>query len=382
MTILENTMSEVLLSDKDIIEKLTIRNYELEEINNNLNIFLDKYKIDSLDTIGVLLDEFQDFINKYGFENIKDLENYIEKKKNIINTYEKLFNEKNKKINLLEMKLYKINYSVKMEDYNEEILYQKGDKEIFFNIKYNINNIKSISNFPRDIKHYGNNNKFITYNNYELFPKSIKNINSINTNLYKEEKIINLPTPSISNESINSIISKKEDIKPKRIRARKPNLRDKNYEIKERLPITVFKNIKNNLVYKTIAAETSFRIKIAHEIAELTKRESNEINYNEIIDYIISQSNIKLDGKSKTRLRRKYQRSWEIYDIYGEKLNVLKFSIYVFSEIDDEDYKQWKIYLSEIIDTLPKQCNYIYRKGNKKGDICGIHDCKDHKYKS
>jgi hypothetical protein len=213
------------------------------------------------------------------------------------------------------------------------------------------------------------------------FKNEIESKKIINFNNKKYKKFMLLSFLYSNKNIVGNILNnyrKKETQKVKRKRAKKPNLRDKTYKIKERLPITIFKNIKNNLVYKTIAAETSLRIKLAHEIAELTKRNSEMINYKEIIDYIISQSDTKLDSKSITRLRRKYERSWDIYDIYGEKLNTLKFSIYVFSEIDDEDYKKWKLYLAEIINGLPKQCNYIFRKGDNKGNICGIYDCPTH----
>lgn len=208
---------------------------------------------------------------------------------------------------------------------------------------------------------------------HNLQNKEINIDNNINEN--KENIFSQTPTPSKSDETVNSAKSS-EKVKKRRM-AKLPNIRDKSVFIGKRIPINVLKNIDNNIVYKTIAAETSLRIKLAHEIAELTKRDTNIINYKEIIDYIVSQSD-DLDGKAITRLRRKYQRSWDIYDIYGEKLNVLKFSMSQFSEMDDEDYKQWKLYLSEIINTLPKQCNYIYRKGDNKGNICEIYDCKQH----
>lgn len=335
----------------------------------------------------------------------KDIPNFekIIKEKNIIiknleeenlllKTKNKLLEEIIKKNNLSNdiPTTYNISNPINIENKRKSIYYDS--KEEIYDKDNSLNNTNIFIHTPPDSPEKNKKDFFKEKQTYYEFKNDIEGegiplrskntkiiINNFDNNKYKRFMLLSFICSNKNIvENILNKYRKKETQKVKRKRAKKPNLRDKTYEIKERLPITIFKNIKNNLVYKTIAAETSLRLKLAHEIAELTKRNSEMINYKEIIDYIISQSGTKLDSKSITRLRRKYERSWDIYDIYGEKLNTLKFSIYVFSEIDDEDYKKWKLYLAEIINGLPKQCNYIFRKGDNKGNICGIYDCPTH----
>lgn len=191
---------------------------------------------------------------------------------------------------------------------------------------------------------------------------------------YNENKFSNNTEPLKSDEKIN-FQNLQENVTVKGGSKRD----NKTLFILDRFPITIYKDINNNEVYKLIAAESALKVKYRHEIAEKSKKDKDSINTKEIIDYIINHSDKKINKKEITRLRRKFQRCYDLYDLYGEKLNTLHFSIYNIGYMQPNDWDLWLKELDNIIKKLPKNCNYIYRKGDKKGEVCGIYDCKDHK---
>lgn len=346
-TNISKEMEETILNDENQLKELYNKIEYLEKSLNNKDI-----TIKNLNEEILLLKNknkcLKEIIEKNSFSYTDINDNSINKRKSIYYDTAEIIDR---------------NINTYKEYVNKENIINEG------------NNLKTDENFEFTFHSPNVENKRSINNETD------KKIINFNNNKYKRFMLLSfLYTNKNKVKNILNDYRKKQTKKVNRKMAKLPNIRDKTVFIGERVPIKVLKNINNNLVFKTIAAETSLRIKLAHEISELTKRDTNIINYKEIIDYIISQSDC-LDGKAITRLRRKYQRSWDIYDIYGEKLNILKFSISAFSEMDDEDYKKWKLYLADIINELPKQCNYIFRKGDNKGNICNEIDCIQHNCK-
>jgi hypothetical protein len=298
--------------------------------------------------------------NEYGYKNkIKKLENEVQKYNDSIKNCDKVNIEEEvnkalkeeKKINEKNMEYYRNNNKKQIQEIKEltDKLNNKEKVVIDLGIK---------SNIPEEDK----------YERYENItpPPTPDNKNIKKSKFSKIDESIN----SIEKDlNISAEINKKD-----RNYSRKS---DKNLQINERFPIKIFKGIGNNFVYQLVAAETSLKIKYKHEIACATKNDKDNINVNEILDYIKSQKDI--SSQEQTRLRRKFIRCYKLYEKYGEKLNTLNFSLYNIGYMTDKEYILWLQYLENVINELPKKCNYIYRKGDRKGQICETFDCQQHK---
>lgn len=228
MTILENTMAEVLLSDKDIIEKIT---KEKDEILEKYVVLQSKQnKIEHiLESLGVE-DNFDEFINFISFlyNNKNEFLEFLNIKKN---------NKEINNNNIEEDKKY-----ISLKNKNKEM--QEQIKEL--NIKLsNLSNNENKNIYPS----VDDEIKKALSNQRKDFDEKVENINKAHKEEIDSIKIRyentnqNIPTPSSSTEKIN-----------------------KNDELKNILPlpnnineVVYYRHTKNNYSYFKIEGKKYLR---------------------------------------------------------------------------------------------------------------------------
>lgn len=116
-----------------------------------------------------------------------------------------------------------------------------------------------------------------------------------------------------------------------------------------------FKNYKNikldlkkkkyNIIYKNNCYNNFYKhIKIeVLNIYEIKKKISSKANLNNILEYIFKNDNY--NRKQKTRLKNRLYRSLYLYEMYGNKLKNIDFSI---SRLTDMSKKDWIVWIKEL----------------------------------
>lgn len=344
-------MSEVLLSDKEIIEKLTKEKHELEKnIQQITNLLYSK-----------------------GFNNLDELIDFIDKNKRVEKKINKIINIKED-----------ISNFIGVIGNNDIFTYQciLNGGHIYFNVK--LENIKSISNFSYIIEHNGFKNKLLTYDGYKLFPKDNKNIlekeyiklkkeleqivlekeeykNKLEE-MYKKEKI--LLTPSSSSDNKNNLEKSKNKFD------------NKNLSILERCNLKVYNydNLECNNNELNILNYISSENKILIRFNSIIAEKVNENLWKKLYYFKVKNKELVDYPNNKKRFKYKYIRCKELYDKYGENLKRFSMSIYYLGILTQNE---WNLFLSEFDklyhDTFKdmEACQYKYND-NK---ICGIYDC-------
>lgn len=331
----------------------------------------------------------------------KDIENKILKEENEaykiqIETFKKLFNDKNKENDnreesdkLLNFDKYKkyINNKDNIEKINEEYKKNNGPQLLDFNKMKKVLNNEIDENIS--IQSSDDNLEKIKSD------KIIKELN-IKENLSNESKNID-DVNIFSNNICPNIDTNKNDEKENTSdshlgenNVKKFNKKDnKNIPILERFPINVYETIdlkftekiQNNKeikeLFDLIRYENNYKIKYQYEIAVLHNKYENDITIDDIIEFKIKNEGLK--SSEKTRLKRKIERCKYLYEKYQNNLSRVGFQLYHIGYMNKKEWKLWIEELEKIMDKMePIPCQYIWKKGDKKGSECGMINCKNH----
>lgn len=348
----------------DIIEK---QKKEIEYLNNELSILRgEKYCYENkIKKLEKQLEGYNEHIKICDKINIDEKVNEALKEQEKINKkniefYKNAYQRQIKEIKELNSKIesYVNNEGSeytdlinKINDLNEEIIELK-----------NINNQYKQSENEIDIDSIKNKlQKEFQAQIEELKLKHIKEINEL--------KNVNIPTPSTS-----------DDIKLKNVLPIGDIRSNDKLDILTRYPIKQYNinEIGGNEIKALIAAENSFKIKYQYQIAKKLNKNIDSITMDEIIDFKIKQEN--LNPKDKYKLKRKIERCYYLYNKYGDKLNILKFSLRNVSYMNTKDWELWLEELDKIIQNIPENCQYVFKKGARKDQKCGVLNCKDKRH--
>lgn len=171
---------------------------------------------------------------------------------------------------------------------------------------------------------------------------------------------------------------------------------DKSLDILSRYPFKQYifddKLNENDILkelYEFATMEETFRtkyqsdlyIKMEH-INEKYLLDINKIKINDIVEFRLKAEGKPVNDDSKLRLRRKIERSKELYQEHKNRLSKFKFYISHLSRMSDTEWNQWKLAVRNIINTnlgpiTEEKCSYIFKKGKNKGKICGIANCNN-----
>lgn len=211
---------------------------------------------------------------------------------------------------------------------------------------------------------------------YLRIKAELNKLKSENENYYK------LQNKSLY-ETINSL-NKIEVINKQKIKSNKNE--NKNINILNKYPIIIYKDINESNIKKMVACECSYSIKYQYEISK-TIEKIKDITLDETIEYIINQEN--LSSSKKTKLKYRLERCKFLYETYGDKLNNIKINISNLEHISKKEWILWANELNNIIKELYPDdnvkdiehnfCKYVYKKGNKKDNICNKINCKRHR---
>lgn len=272
----------------------------------------------------------------------------------------------------------------------------------------------------KEIESLNENNKLIKQQN-EILKGIIKNhnIKELDINLVETTTINNIkenikqdiPSPPISPENVrNNIFNENVDISKENIKnnetvnvekvdenkhkqtlLKQYNIKngesdshqtDKlnmNEFVRKKYPIKKYTDIGESEIKKLIAAEVLFKIRYQNKIAFMANDNTEHINMEEVINYIVKQENL---SKEKAKcLRYKLKRCKKLYDTLGDKLSIFKFHMSWIENMPEEKWKLWCKYLEEevyeVYGDLPI-CKYIFLKGNNKGMKCNKVNCNNH----
>jgi vacuolar-type H+-ATPase subunit I/STV1 len=333
MTILENTMSEVINEYKKTIETLTNRVSELEENQNYVQKMLDSIYVketygEFVDFLNILYKYKEDFLE---FVKIKDnstkdsIKNVVNEEKDIENnTLRNELDLLKKKQNDKEQELYdNIREEIK-DEYIDEIDRLKYEKD---NISINNDNkidelIKQINNLTNSLEN--SNNKIIEIQ--DVHKKDLESLKSEYENKLTKnnKKEVPLPTPSNSNENRSKFC------------------------ISDYCGIKSYNEVDHD-VKKDIMKELLVSIKMYSDIYVKIK---DMPDTNKIIDWLIKNRHIKyFDKIDKNRYRviNKYKRSYILYKKFEDDLQYVYFSFSKMTRIADKYWDEWMIILSSKI---------------------------------
>lgn len=169
-------------------------------------------------------------------------------------------------------------------------------------------------------------------------------------------------------------------------KTRNEKMKDKTKDIMDRYPVKIFKDVDNEIL-QFVASEDAFIIKFQYDICRKVEKNIKDITYNDIFDFKVKHGELKNTNREKTRFKNKLRRCRYLYNIYKEKLSNFKISLYYLSAMSEED---WKIWINEfhklIMDIYPdfeieeneeNICKYVFKSGNRKGELCGKYECEN-----
>lgn len=204
------------------------------------------------------------------------------------------------------------------EEIEEAIVYKNNNVNIEDNPLYKElkNNFNQINKEVKEMK--------------EKHEKHIDDIKSEYENIIKKiksKKEVPLPTPNnssdkseISNSVQNKIILK--------------------------CPIYIYNN-NDNEWKKFISNETKYKTVFNKDFKDIIDK--NNVDINEVIDYIFKNREIKDTPSNRRDYKQKIERCWYLYDKYKDYLNLMNFSISKMSRIYKTEWNDWLKYLDEKI---------------------------------
>lgn len=338
--------AKYISTDIDIIEE----NKKLLSDISSKNIYIKKLE----NEISILKG------NEYGYKNkIKKIENDIQKYIDHI--------EKCDKINIEEEVNKALNEEKKINDKNIEY--------------YRSNNKKQLQEI-KELNEKLNNNEHIKTENIvkdlDIKKDNLTSFSASDNNKIDKENIINNiyqnPKKTISNETKKINVENGVNDSHQSIKLNLEELVKKKYYIKK------YTDIGESEIKKLIAAEVLFKIRYQNKIAFLANDNTEHINMEEVINYIVKQE--KLPKEKAKCLRYRLKRCQKLYDTFGDKLSIFKFHMSWIENMPEEKWKIWWKYLEEeiykVYGDLPI-CKYIFLKGPNKGMKCNKFNCDNHK---
>lgn len=368
-----NEIAKKLKTDLKNIEqkydKIEKNEIELKNINVKLNDNINKL----IDEKKVWTDKdnyMTEFLNKNGFEKPDDLLDFISKNikhKCICSCPPIEENEKYKEL-IMNVDILKLNEKerVRVEKENDDLRY---NIDIGLNDHLNINNSTYVE---KDIIIDGNIKKenilkttdinestsSIPINNNEIIELTNKNIELENIIKKYESQ-----TKNNKDNNIKTKYNKKEDSKPYLNKGNNFKCTIKRFE-----DLTKKSHIK-------AAKETSTRIKYYHSLYLKTIDDGKSID--DIVLYILKNQKLKIDSPTNnTTCKNRIERCYYIYDLYGEKLDDLFFSITYMAKIyNDDNWKEWLNYLDNFINRQEyKNESYDENSDINNNDIINFKD--------
>lgn len=266
-----------------------------------------------------------------------------------------------------------------VEDINNQGIDKDKDKKINKLISdLNIENSEKYINLLKDFEELReSHSKLLNKKAIRIDVKDSPEYLRIKAELNKLKVVNEKEIANIQKES-NKIYSKNKEVNHKKIK-------NKNKYILDKYPIIIYKDINENKIKNMIACECFYLIKYQCEILK-TIEKTIDVTLDEIIEYIAKQEN--LSSCKKRRLKYKFERCKFLYETYGDKLNNIKININNLEYINKKEWIEWLNELNNVIKELyPNNvikdiehnfCKYVYKKGNKKGNICNKINCKKH----
>lgn len=188
------------------------------------------------------------------------------------------------------------------------------------------------------------NNFIQVYNKYEKFKKENNKLLE-----WKNNHICNnINIKNINNsEKFRSTIFEsfeKQNIKNKNI------LKEEDYGCY----VYLFKN-KDNEIRIKCSEKTQYDVKYYYDLYEKCKQ-GDKKDYDAFDDpaiYMLNARGTAINSKNKEKYRNKIKKCKEIYDLYGDDLDFVYFSISSMANIrNKEKWKSWKIYLGNKINEI------------------------------
>lgn len=288
---------------------------------------------------------------------------------NILN-YKELYEEAIKKnlfyeekIKILEKKIQKYEKIIKISKNTD------NNKEKDINNGHNINKFEeeTLNKIDSNIIDLDNNKNILISNvqfgNEISNGEKIKEI-FISPEILKNSKFEQLPETNIKNGVNGSHQSAKLNLEE---------------FIKTKYSIKKYTDIGESEIKKLIAAEVLFKVRYQNKIAFMANDNTEHINMEEVINYIVKQENL---PKEKAKcLRYKLKRCQALYDTFGDKLSIFKFHMSWIENMPEEKWRIWWKYLEEeiykVYGDLPI-CKYVFLKGSNKGMKCNKVNCDNH----
>lgn len=295
----------------------------------------------------------------------------IEEYKITINKLNNTINKLTEQVKELS-KNSKNNISVENSREYKDLLKEFNDFKNSFNIDYDKQNPDN----NKDIEL--NKIKKEYENKIENLESKLNNKNDININEIREKL-----KKEIESEYKQKKNSQKSENSEK-YESRNKKMKNKNLNIMERYPVKKINNVDNE-IFKFVASEDTFLIKYQYDICRKLDKSVEEITFDDIFDFKVSYGDLSDTPQERSRFKNKLRRCKHLYNIYEDKLNNFKISLYYLSSISENDWSIWKKEFHKLIlelypefkidENKNKICQYVFKSGKKKGDICGKYEC-------
>lgn len=261
-------------------------------------------------------------------------------------------------------KLIKLNLIIKIKDdkniiqfFNKQMEILKNNisndcilqTDMLYNHMQKINNdhqkeIYRLNNIIKNIEE----EKSILYNSNQKLIEEIKYLKiKCNDILISEKELNSKNNIDICNFEIENIKLEYEIKSPKKKNTNE--CKNVNNNIHDKCPVYIYIN-PNTKLKRHIANETNLKIIYNKELKEIM--EFDNINIDEAVDYIIKNRNIKDTSSSRQNYKNKIERCRYLDQNYGNKLNVVFFSISKVSRLSKKEWELWLIYFNKKIKDL------------------------------
>lgn len=252
------------------------------------------------------LNNYDEILNKYNFQNIDELLKFIEK----YNDHKCFLIDEIKDYIILKKEIYDIN-KVFTEQQQNILKYQLEGKI---------------------------DSTLILINENKLLNDKINKLEYLQKIKVLEDKIKNLKI----DDTIS--IEKEKDDKYKHQLNKYVQTKENNYLC------PVYKNNKpSNIIEDMVSKETFINIKYYFEIYDNIKNTDSK-KIEDIIIYNLSNKGMKTSSSTnKQHYRNILKRSWELYNKYKNKLIIINFNLTLMSRINENKWIEWLKYLDEII---------------------------------
>lgn len=199
------------------------------------------------------------------------------------------------------------------------------------NIKENelIKNNSEMEKLTEEISKLTKSNESLILKMHEMESKYKKEIEDLKLELCKNKKEVQLPSPSKSKDIKNVDIIGNKNILPKISVFQNPDI---NW--KERIAKKTFNSINN---YHKLCSEINQDPNV------------NKETFIQIYDYIKKNNCYR---STYWRIKEKIKRSFDIYNIYKEKLMYVDFSLSKVSRLNKIDFNLWMKELDKVINNI------------------------------